>query len=113
MPSRLRITVAVARVLREFLADPSRARYGYDLMQATGYASGKLYPILARLVDAGWLAREREDIDPARAGRPARFFYRLTDQGAQGAECELAALSEQLAPLPPARSHLWPDGVRA
>lgn len=68
MPSEVRLTLAVARVLREFLADASRPRYGYDLMQATGYPSGKLYPILARLQRAGWLGRAPEAVDPAQAG---------------------------------------------
>ncbi len=39
---------AAGQVLREFLADPFQTRYGYDLMQATGYPSGKLYPALAK-----------------------------------------------------------------
>ena len=47
--SDVRVTVAVARVLREFVADASEPRYGYELMQLTGFPSGKLYPILARL----------------------------------------------------------------
>jgi PadR family transcriptional regulator, regulatory protein PadR len=97
MTSDVRITVAVARVLREFLADASQPRYGYDLMQATGYPSGKLYPILARLKGAGWLTRTPEQTDPAQAGRPARYLYGLTDDGAVRARQELAALSAQLS----------------
>jgi DNA-binding PadR family transcriptional regulator len=113
--------VAVGRILREFLADTSKARYGYDLMQATGYPSGKLYPALARLVQAGWLIREREDIDASRAGRPTRYLYRLTDQGAAASQSELAKISEQLrppspgrrSPHPPPRSRSRLDGVQA
>lgn len=108
MPSGVRITVAVARVLREFLADASQSRYGYDLMQATGYPSGKLYPILARLKHAGWLTRTPEETDPSQAGRPARFLYRLTADGAVQARQELAALSAQLSVSPPRR--LRPQG---
>jgi PadR family transcriptional regulator len=59
--SDVRVTVAVARVLREFVADASEPRYGYELMQLTGFPSGKLYPILTRLQQAGWVSRERED----------------------------------------------------
>jgi len=103
MASQIRITIAVARVLREFLANVHRPRYGYDLMQVTGYPSGKLYPILARLVEAGWLIREQEDIDRSRAGRPVRYLYR-----AQATQRELAAISEQLAP--PASEQLAPPG---
>ena len=65
MPDDFRITVAVARVLREFLVDAARPRYGYDLMRSTGFPSGKLYPILARLQHAGWLVRSAEQVDPS------------------------------------------------
>jgi PadR family transcriptional regulator, regulatory protein PadR len=97
MPSEFRMTVAVARVLREFLSDPSRPRYGYDLMRSTGFASGKLYPILARLRHAGWLDRTAEDIDTAAEGRPMRYMYQLSSQGAEEARLELAALQMALA----------------
>jgi PadR family transcriptional regulator PadR len=108
MRSEVRITVAVARVLREFLADPSLPRHGYDLMQATGYPSGKLYPILARLQHAGMLTRTPEEIDPSEAGRPARYLYRLSDEGAVLARQELAAVSAQLS-VPP-QHRLRPQG---
>lgn len=94
----VRITTAVARVLRQFLDDPGAARYGFDLMRATGLKSGTLYVILARLQQAGWLTSEQEEVDPASAGRPARRLYRLTADGVVNARVELAALSEQLRP---------------
>ena len=109
----VQITVAVARVLREFLSDPTAGRYGYDLMQATSFPSGKLYPILAKLARIGWLAREREDTDPAEAGRPPRFYYRLTADGAEAARYELAVLSEQFAPTVRRPGFLQPEGGRA
>jgi PadR family transcriptional regulator PadR len=93
----MQITIAVARVLREFLSEPTADRYGYDLMRATSFPSGKLYPILAKLVRIGWLVREREHTDPASVGRPSRFYYRLTANGLEAARYELASLSEQLA----------------
>jgi PadR family transcriptional regulator, regulatory protein PadR len=102
MPSDVRITVAVALVLREFLADAAKPRYGYDLMQATGFASGKLYPILARLQRADWLTRSPEDIDPSEAARPPRYMYRLSEDGAVRARQEVAALTAQLS-APPRR----------
>jgi PadR family transcriptional regulator PadR len=95
--SELRVTLAVAQLLAEFLADASQPRYGYELMQATGFPSGKLYPIMGRLTRAGWLAREQEDIDPAQEGRPARYLYRLTEHGTRMAQQELAALRQKLA----------------
>ena len=94
----------VARVLSEFLSDLDRPRYGYDLIEATGYPSGKIYPILGRLTDAGWLIRQREDIDPAAAGRPARFTYRLSQEAAVAARRELGMIAVQLSPQPVMRS---------
>jgi PadR family transcriptional regulator PadR len=98
----VRVTVAVAQILRELLADPEQPRYGYELMQLTGFPSGKLYPILARLENAGWLVKEREQVDPAQIGRPPRRLYRLTDAGAERARHELAVLREQILPARPA-----------
>jgi PadR family transcriptional regulator PadR len=102
------MTVAVARVLREFLADPSEPRYGYELMQLTGFPSGKLYPLLVRLQRAGWLTREPENADPAQVGRPSRWLYRLSTGGAESARHELGILSKQLEPVEPPRKQLEP-----
>lgn len=106
------MTIAVAVVLQEFLTSPTDPRYGYDLMKATGYPSGKLYPILARLNAAGWLQRDREDEQPV--DRPARYPYRLTPDGvalARQAVAELRLKINQTAPrqLP----HLRPAGGTA
>ncbi len=92
----LRVTVAVAKVLGAFLEDPGADRYGLGLMRASGHPSGTLYPILARLQKAGWIEACWEDVDPARAGRPARKYYRLTGEGAAAARIELASLRAQL-----------------
>lgn len=109
--SEVRLTVAVARVLRAFLDDVNGPRYGYDLMRETGFPSGKLYPILARLQRAGWLIREREDVDPGVAGRPARALYRLSPTGVRAARAELAALAELLRPpIGDAVGELRPEG---
>jgi PadR family transcriptional regulator, regulatory protein PadR len=110
MPEPVRMTITVAAVLRIFLDDITQPRYGYELMRATGYPSGKLYPVLARLERAGWLTKELEDIDPAAEGRPARRLYRLSAEAVPAAHSELAALSAQLQP--PARQprRLRPQG---
>jgi len=94
----VRVTVAVAAVLQIFLDDVAEPRYGYELMRATGFASGKLYPILARLENDGWLDAQFEQIDAAQAGRPPRRWYRLTDDGLIAARYEMAVLRRQLAP---------------
>ena len=67
-------------------------------MGETGFPSGKIYPLLARLVSAGWLTVAEEGIDPAVAGRPARRGYRLTAEGSRVARLELAKINEQLRP---------------
>jgi len=111
MPAEeIRLTTTVARVLREFLETPSEPCYGFDLMRATGLASGTLYVILARLERAGWLISEQEHIDPVAAKRPARRLYRLTPDGAQAARQELAELSEKLRPPLPVRTRLGLQG---
>jgi PadR family transcriptional regulator PadR len=109
----VRMTFAVAKVLRTFLDDVAEPRYGYELMRLTGFPSGKLYPILARLQRAGWLIREQEEIDPAAAGRPARRLYRLSPDGIQAARQELAALTAQLRPSSGLPGRLQPEGGSA
>lgn len=88
----VRVTTAVAHVLALFLTDLTEQRYGYDLMKVTGFPSGKLYPILARLEAAGWLEGESEGIDPHVEGRPPRRWYRLTEDGAATARQALTEL---------------------
>ena len=48
-------------------------------MKETGLASGTLYPILARLVDRGWLDKDWEMSEDM--SRPPRRIYRLTSFG--------------------------------
>lgn len=109
------MTLAVAAVLRVFLEDADQSRYGYDLMRHTGFASGKLYPILARLERCGWLVKEVEDIDPATARRPVRRLYRLSAEGAAAARIELAGIGDMVSlPVPmPARRTGGPEAATA
>lgn len=100
MPSQVRVTVAVARVLAVFLEDVTVDRYGLDLMRFSGYPSGTLYPILLRLEKSGWLTSSWESVDPVTTGRPARRYYRLTPDGVVQARAEIAALQQQLSPAP-------------
>jgi DNA-binding PadR family transcriptional regulator len=108
----VRMTVAVAQLLREFLADPAEPRYGYELMQRTGFPSGKLYPLLGRLHRAGLLVREWEEIDAHEAGRPARCTYSLNPDAAESIHRELAELSDQLRPTAPPPSLPRAKGLR-
>ncbi|GGM52933.1 PadR family transcriptional regulator [Dactylosporangium sucinum] len=90
------ITTNVARVLRALVNDPTGEHYGYALMRATGLKSGALYPIIARLDAAGWIDGHRETVDESEAGRPARRYYTLTNDGAVQARQALAELHAAL-----------------
>jgi PadR family transcriptional regulator, regulatory protein PadR len=107
----LDITPKMATVLKVFLEDPDQPRYGFELMKLTGMASGSLYPMLAKLESAGWLAKGREEIDPRAAGRPARMHYTITGAAASSARMQLAELSERYRP--PALGRLRPQGGTA
>jgi DNA-binding PadR family transcriptional regulator len=104
----MRITVPVAKVLSAFLADPSADRYGLDLMRATDLPSGTLYPVLQRLQQAGWVAAQWEEIDPAAEGRPARRYYRLTPQGVADGRQALAELHAATSPGAAGKSQARP-----
>ena len=85
-------------VLAELATEPSRDRYGYELAQATGLASGTLYPILMRLEVRGLLEARWELSD-----RRPRHVYRLTEAGlvaatATAEEAETARSSRSVAP---------------
>ena len=95
MAGDVRMTAGVAKVLAAFLEDPAADRYGLDLMKTTDMPSGTLYPILARLRDAGWVRAEWEQPDPD-ASRPARRYYRLTPEGVVAARDGVAELSRKL-----------------
>jgi PadR family transcriptional regulator PadR len=103
----MRITIPTARILAALLAEPDTDRYGLELMQATGLASGSLYPILHRLQGAGWVEARWERIDPAAEGRPARRFYRLTADGVINARQSLAQLRAQTS-VPGASAQVKP-----
>jgi PadR family transcriptional regulator, regulatory protein PadR len=85
-------------VLAELATEPSRDRYGYELAQATGLASGTLYPILMRLEARGLLEAHWQLSD-----RRPRHVYRLTEAGlvaaaATAEEAETARPSRSVAP---------------
>lgn len=87
----IRITRAVAQVLARFLDDPAHPQWGYGLMQTTGLPSGKVYPILARLEAAGWIARESDGPEPP------RIRYRLDKAAAEPAWRELDEFRQQIS----------------
>jgi len=59
-------------------------RYGFEIMDATGLASGTVYPILRRLEEAGMLsARWERTADAHGEQRPPRRYYQITGAGRQ------------------------------
>jgi DNA-binding PadR family transcriptional regulator len=100
--SVLRMTLQTQLVLRALLEDPAKQRYGLELCELAGLPSGTIYPILARLEQAGWLDSMWEDPSVhEEAGRPRRRFYRITRDGAEQAREALArAYRSRKQPLP-------------
>ncbi|MGH3715724.1 MAG: PadR family transcriptional regulator [Micromonosporaceae bacterium] len=83
--ANLKLTTARVLVLRAFLEDPERERYGLDLALEAGIEPGTIYPILVAFENAGWLESSQEDIDPHAEGRPRRRYYVLTAAGVTAA----------------------------
>ncbi len=84
-----RMTIPTQLVLRVLLDEAEEERYGYEIGETAGLASGTVHPILARLEGLGWVESRWEDVDPSRAGRPARRYYRLADGGRASAQAAL------------------------
>jgi PadR family transcriptional regulator PadR len=85
MSERPRITLNMLRVLTVLLDRPLQEHYGLEMSRQAGLPTGTIYPMLARLEQAGWVTSDWEDIDEATEGRPARRYYQLTPAGAQRA----------------------------
>ena len=98
MATSRKLSPQTVQVLRALATEPSRYRYGYDLVAEVGLKSGSLYPILIRLADRGLLEAVWEE--PVE-GRPPRHLYRLTGAGreaALGFAAVIAAAPQRLRP---------------
>lgn len=76
-------------------------RYGFEVMQITGLASGTIYPALRRLEEAALIKSKWEKQSIAQAEqRPARKYYEVTKAGSEAlAEARSRfRLLEQLTP---------------
>lgn len=74
----MRKTHAAVKAAAVFHREPNNQHYGYEITRKSGVRSGVLYPVLARMVDSGWLSSRWEI--PEDGSRP-RCYYRLTDPG--------------------------------
>lgn len=116
----IRPTRAVVRILKAFTdkldddAPNSRTddhtTYGYELMQLTGFSSSKVYSILLRLVEAGWLDRlDNPDASPD-SGGPPRVTYGIRPEAVPAARRLVAEARKEFAP---ARKRRATGAVRA
>jgi PadR family transcriptional regulator, regulatory protein PadR len=101
----MRLTYPTTLVLQALLQGH---HHGFDVMDATGLASGTVYPILRRL-DGEGLVRSRWEKEGVarREQRPPRRYYELTSSGrivAREASSRYRTLQEVSAALKPARS---------
>lgn len=102
-----RMTLQTLAVLQAMLETPAEPRYGLEIADAVRFPTGTIYPILARLEQAGWVESEWENVSPAVAGRPRRRLYTLTGSGAVAARRALADGRRLIAPSP----SYEPDGL--
>lgn len=72
-----KMTLPTQAVLLALLEEPDRERYGLELSELAGLATGTIHPILARLERAGWVHSRWEIVDPKREGRPRRRYYKI------------------------------------
>lgn len=74
-----RVAIDVTRyVCAQHQADPDFEFYGFQVADELNYGPGSIYPVLRRLVRAGWLlSREEQDTEPREKGRPPRTYYRV------------------------------------
>jgi PadR family transcriptional regulator, regulatory protein PadR len=91
--AKVRLSNQGLKALHLLLSKRAEPLSGAAIARETQIGSGTLYPLLARLEEAGWLTSEWEAIDPREAARPRRRFYKLTAYGASSAQSELRKLS--------------------
>ncbi|MFE9820341.1 helix-turn-helix transcriptional regulator [Streptomyces sp. NBC_00236] len=76
----IRLTRPTLEVLKVLLtATPDDPAWGLKICEEADLGSGTVYPILERLVGAGWATRTEEQGE--HFGRPRRYYYELTAAG--------------------------------
>ena len=94
----MRITLATALVLQA-IADGHR--YGFDIVDVTGYPTGTVYPALRRLEREGYVhSRWEAERAAFSEARPKRRNYEITASGRRA----LASAAERLRVLRPVPS---------
>jgi PadR family transcriptional regulator PadR len=99
MAEEIRLSGPTLRVLKWLLEKPLNEVSGAEVSRAVGVGSGTLYPLLARLERANWLASKWEQVDPVEVGRPRRRLYKLTGLGQNRARSALSEFQLTLGEL--------------
>jgi PadR family transcriptional regulator, regulatory protein PadR len=94
-----RMTIPTQLVLLALLDEPDQERYGLELSESAGLATGTIHPILARLEKTGWVRSRWEQIDPKQQGRPRRRYYRLDPNSIAFVRAALARSSASSAAI--------------
>src|SRR5207244_2950328 len=81
---------SAAAILGYFVADPEKEAHGFDVIRATGIASGTLYPALRLLSEEKRVLTSRWEARNPVEGLPPRRFYRLDPDRATAADALLA-----------------------
>ena len=76
-----RLTKQSLALLGAFLGTRPFELSGTEIARTTRLKSGTIYPILARLEEAGYLAGKWEEGDASILKRPRRRYYRITPEG--------------------------------
>ncbi len=93
-----RMTIPMLSVLAALV--DGEGWYGLRIAEATAMRTGTVYPILARLEQAGWVTSTWEDKeDPAEKNDPGakRKYYQLTPEGRESALAALRLREKALA----------------
>ena len=70
--------------------------FGLEIVRTSGLGPGTIYPVLQRLLSAGWItARWENPEDAHEAGRPPRRYYHLTALGQSRAVHALGSSAPQ------------------
>jgi PadR family transcriptional regulator PadR len=94
--AKLRLTQAVMDVLDVLTnTPPDSPAWGLRLCQVTGYGTSTIYPVLDRLLKAGWISDYWEDRPPE--DRPRRRFYEITSTGREQYAAGLRSRDERRA----------------
>jgi len=94
--TKVRLTQAVMDVLDVLTnSPPDNPAWGLRLCDVTGYGTGTVYPVLDRLLQAGWISDYWENPPPA--DRPKRRFYEITAAGREAHAAALKARDERRA----------------